>query len=147
VPDLALAVTVSRTLLGLAPLDINDHLNYYVTPQLLGGQVAWTRTQITSPWLDGAVTTNRVRQMVTEPLVIEVLGGTHGELKANVDTLVQAFIQDSFDLELTMGDAAYAYRCEAADYTLGWNGPRMMANQVQVTFSVPRQPTALLGVV
>jgi hypothetical protein len=145
VPELSFAVTVSRDLLALADLDINDHLTYYVSPQFLGGQVQWSRQQATSPFVDGSVTVSRFRQTVTEQIAIEVLAGTGAGLKANVDTLIDAFMQDSFILTVVSDGATYAYTCEAADYQLAWTGPRMIGHQAQVVLSVPRSPVALAG--
>lgn len=143
--DLSLSVTVSRTLLGLSDLPINDHVTYYVAPQFLGGQVQWNRQQVTSPFTDGAVTVYRNRQLVTEQIAVEVMARTGAELKAAVDTLIDAFLQDSFTLTVTSDGATYQYACEAADYALLWAGPRMIARQAQVMLSVPRQPAALAG--
>lgn len=145
-PDIALNATVSRTLLGLDPLDINDHDTYYLSPTFLGANVQWNRTQVTSPFMDGAVTTQRQRQMVTENITIEVLGGSAPGLKAAFDVLVSAFIQDSFTLTVGVGAATYRYACETSDYQLIWSGPRFVANQGQVVLQMPRQPVALAGV-
>jgi hypothetical protein len=147
VPDLAMSVTLSRTLLGLGDLEINDHLNYAVGPQLLGGTVAWNRQKATSPFLDGEVTTQRSRQNVTEQVAVEVYAGDAAELKANTAALITAFCQDSFVLTVTLEGTFYVYQCEAADVTIAWVGARMMAHQGQVTFAVPRQPVPLLGAV
>lgn len=144
-PDLGLSVVVSRDLLGLAGLEINDHLAYYVGPQLLGGQVAWNRQQVTSPFIDGQVTTWRTRQNVTEQLGVEVLGDTPGELNANLAVLLAAFIQDSFHLAVAIGAQSFEYACEAADYQVGWTGPRWVACQLQVVFAMPRQPVPVAG--
>lgn len=145
-PDLALHVTVSRTLLGLAALDINDHDTYYLAPAFLGANVQWNRTQVTSPFMDGAVTTQRQRQMVTENITVEVLADTGARLKTAMDQLVSAFIQDSFTVTVAIDGATYQYRCESADYQLIWNGSRMIEHQGQVVLQVPRQPAALSGV-
>jgi hypothetical protein len=147
-PDLGLAVTVSRTALGLADLDINDHVAYRCAAQLLGGQVTWRRNQVTSPWVDGAVTVSRAREMVTEQLGVEVFGADATELEAHVTTLIQAFQQSSFTLTVTVESLAHGYACEAADinYAQFWNGPRLVARQAQLVFSVPRQPVPTAGV-
>ena len=144
-PDLGLDVSVSRALLGLADLAINDHLAYYLSPQFLGGQVTWNRQQATSPFVDGAVTTYRTRGMVTEQLGVEVLGDTPGELDGNLAVLLAAFVQDSFHLAVAIGAQSWEYLCEAADYQVAWSGPRFIARQLQVLFGVPRQPVPVAG--
>jgi hypothetical protein len=145
VPDLALSVVITRTALALPPLELNDHIAYYVGPTFMGGSLAWSRTQIGSPWLDGMVTVHRSRQMVTEPVQLEVLGGDQAELDANMLAAVRAFSQSDFQLIVTLQGEARTYECEAADQTLLWTGPRAIAGQMQVTFQVPRQPVPSAG--
>lgn len=145
-PDLGLSVQLSRAALGLAPLEINDHVSYYVGPQLLGGQVQWTRQQASSPYLDGAVTTSRARQMVTEQIAVEVLGSTAVQVQARAVALVAAVLQDAFTLTLAADASTWSYTCEAADYQLVWSGPRLVARQLQVLLSLPRQPVPAAGV-
>lgn len=144
--DLSLHVVVTRDLLGLPDLDINDHASYYLSPTFLGGQVQWNRNQVTSPFMDGAVTTQRSRQMVNETVQLEVLGDGNAELKDNIDALILAVLQDSFELQVGVNNGAYRYQCETADYKLFWQGPRFMACQAQVELTIPRQPVALTGV-
>ena len=143
---LGMTVSVTRTQLGLPVLQINDHNAYYISQSFLGGQMSWTRNQVTSPYLDGAVTVNRTRGMVTEQVVVEVLGGpSQALLQANVATLLAAFSQDSYLLTVIIATTSYEYLCEAADYQIAWTGPRFFAKQAQVTFSMPRQPIPVVG--
>lgn len=146
-PDLDLAVAVTRTQLGLSELNICDHLNYYIAAtQFLGGTMSWTKNQITSPYTDGAFTVNRTRGQVTEPVTVEVLGETDTDLQTNLATLINAFSQDSFVLLIGIGAANYQYQCEAADVQLArWTVSGMLFKQQQVVFQVPRQPVAILG--
>lgn len=144
-PELGLSVVVGRGLLGLADLEINDHVSYYVAPQFLGGQVAWTRQQVTSPFCDGAVTTYRTRGVVSEQLGVEVLGDSPAEVNTGLAVLLAAFVQDSFAIAVAIGDQTWQYACEAADYQVAWSGPRWLANQLQVLFTVPRQPVPAVG--
>lgn len=144
-PDLGLTVTVTRTLLGLADLNINDHSVYALAPGTMGAQVTWNRTTVSSPYLDDAVTVNRMRGKVNEAVIIEVLGVDQAALASNVDALIKAFSQDHYTLTIGIGSQTYAYRCEAADYQMTWTGPRFVARQVQVVFQVPRSPIPTQG--
>lgn len=143
--DLSLTVLVTRGALGLGDLDINDHVNYYVTPTFLGGQVSWDRVEVTSPFIDGSVTVNRRRSKVQENIGIEVLGDSQADLATNLAALIAAFTQDGFALNIGVGAQAYQYACEAADYQLTWSGPRSIARQALVAFTVPRQPNPIAG--
>lgn len=144
-PDLSLSVSVTRTLLGLADLEVNDHVHSYVTPTFLGADRGWNRVAVTSPWLDGDVTVNRTRQKVTESLQLEVLGESLAEMDANALAILDAFDQSDFTITVTVGGQAHTYECEAADRSVLWTGPRMISSQLQITFQVPRQPVPLAG--
>lgn len=144
-PDLGMSVSISRDSLSLTPLDINDHLSYYVTADSFGRQVQWSRQKAESPFIDGDVTTYRTRQKVNSQIGVEVLGGSQAEVQANVNTLIQAFSQSQYDLSIAIGGANWQYDCEAADYQEVWTGPRWVARQLQVIFTVPNQPVPLIG--
>jgi hypothetical protein len=132
--------------MSLGVLDINDHSNYIVAgPEFMGGQISWDRTQVSSPFADGAVTTMRKRGVVTENVAVEVLGDDTTEVQANVKALVQAFMQDSFIMSVSFDSAVSTYQCEASDYKIVTSTPRWAAKQVQVMFSVPRHPIPLTG--
>jgi hypothetical protein len=144
--DVDLSVTISRTALGLGPLEIATSREYYLGTQFLGAAVQWDRQQVTSQWLDGAVTTSRHRQMVTEQLAVEVVGGDLREVQDRINELVRAFLQDSYVMTVKAGGSTRSYRCETADYQdLSWTTPRLAGAQGQVVLSVPRQPVALSG--
>lgn len=143
--DVALGVTVTRTLLGKPDLDINDHLNYQVAPQFLGAQVSWQRNQQTSPFLDGAITLFRTRSQVTEPIELEVYGDTVADATANAVAAIAAFCQDNFLLTATVATETFQYYCEAADYQISWTGPRWVAKQLHLLFSTPRRPLPVVG--
>lgn len=144
-PNISLSVSITRTGLGLVDLEINDHIHSYITPSFMGADSPWNRTAVTSPWLDGDVTVNRTRQKVTEPLQLEVLGGSLAEMDANAQALLEAFDQSDFHLIVDIGGQTHTYECEAADRTVLWTGPRMVEGQLQITFQVPRQPVPLVG--
>lgn len=143
--DLGLSASLTRPELGLDDLDINDHLNYYLSPNFMGGMVQWTRQQATSPFLDGAVTTYRSRQMVNENITLEVLGDTDAQMWDNVRALIACVCQSKYNLGLAVGSEVHQWMCEAADYQFNWNAPRIIANQVQLVINMPRQPVAIQG--
>ena len=151
--ELVLSVTISRALLGMDPLEINDQLAYKVAPGLMGGQVQWQRTTASSPYMDDDITVNRRRGRVTEPLLVEVFGRDEANpnasspaiLRANLDTLVRAMVQDSFEMKIVMDAQTYTYACEAADYGMQWTTPRFVARQLQVAFQIPRAPVPVSG--
>lgn len=143
--DLSLSVTLTRTLLGLPALELNDHDAYAVSPDFLGAMVTWRRNPVGSPFVDGEVDVYRTRPNVQENIGIEV-DGDGPELKANIDALVAAMIQDHFVLTTTTPVGVWAYNCFCADYAGQLTGPRLMFGRIKLMFQMPRHPVALSGV-
>jgi hypothetical protein len=138
--------SVSRPELGLADLNLNDHVNYYVAPGIFGGTVSWRRQTVQSPWIEGQFTVGAVRDQVEDKFVVEVLGADQPSLQVNLQNLIKAFSQSSFNLTVQLDTAYYTYACEASDYTIDWTNTRFMAKQVQVSFSLRRSPVPVNGV-
>ena len=143
--DIVLAASVSRGLLALPDLDINDHVNFYIAAQFWGAEETWERNVAGSPYVDGTVTVNRSRRNITQPVAVECLGSTQAALEANIAALKQAFYQDTFTLTVTTNSQAHAYACECADSTIGWTTGRIAGGIVQVVFQVPVKPIPLTG--
>jgi len=145
--DLGIIARVSRTLLGLSDLDINDHSNYVLAgPQPVQGAVQWDRQQISAPWVDGDITISRRRTNSTESISIYAAGSDQANLDANIGTLKDAFFQDRFVLQIIVGGSNHAWDCEAADLTqVLYDTSHVVARYVTVTFSVPRMPIPLAG--
>lgn len=139
-------VTVSRTLLGLGSLNINDHLVYELSTTVFGGSVAYQTTWISSPYVDGDIPHTRRRGNVTDTLGVYVMGETNKDVLTNMQTLVAAMQQDKYSLMLVYDGATYQYECHSADYTVGWDQANLNANKILVTFSVPRKPVPTKGV-
>ena len=143
------AASVTRPILGLANLNLNDHVNYYVSNSIFGGTVSWRRQTVQSPWIEGQFTVGAVRDQVEDKFVVEVLGGTANtqtSLQTNLQTLVAAFSQSYFNLTVQLDSAYYTYACEASDYTMDWTNTRWIAKQVQVSFNLRRSPVPINGV-
>lgn len=143
-PDLTLSVLVSRELLGLSDLELNDHSKFILAPSS-PGQITWQRQTASSIFVDDDVTIHRRRSKVTENIVIEVKGSDQGALQANLTEILNAFIQDNYTITTTFDSTEYQWLCEAADYQVIWDGPRVISKQVQVQLQVPRSPVPLQG--
>lgn len=144
--DLGMSVLVTRVALGLPDLELNDFVSYYVGAEFLGGQETFQRSQVGSPFLDGQVTTYRQMQNINETMQFEVLADDQDELRANVAALKDAFRQDSYTLNVTVGTQSYQFAFEAGDSQVSWSGPRFIANQLQVIITAQRKPLVLTGV-
>lgn len=139
-------VSVSRGELGLADLDLNDHVNYFVSATVFGGTVSWRRQTVQSPFVEGQFTVGAVRDQVEDKFAIEVKGAGQVELQDNLRTLIDAFSQSTFNLTLQLDAAPYTYSCEASDYAIDWTQTRWHNRQVLVTFSLRRSPVPVNGV-
>jgi hypothetical protein len=140
------AATVTRGSLGLSNLNIHDGLNYIVTNKILGAQVAWDKNQVSSPWVDGDVTISRRRPNVSEPFSIHVHGDDHADMKNNVQVLLEAFMQNQYNLAVTVGNQLFQYKCETADYQMEFDQSKMFATMTTINFQIPRRPVAVSGV-
>ena len=145
--DLNVVARVSRTLLGLGELDVNDHVNYVLAgPQAVSGAVNWDRRQVSAPWVDGDITISRRMASSTENLSFYVAGSTQADLDTHIATLKQAFFQDRYTFQMIVGGSNHAWDCEAADLTqVLYDTTHAFAKYVTVTFSVPRMPIPLAG--
>jgi hypothetical protein len=145
--DLSISALVSRTLLGLGDLNINDHSKYVLAgPMAFGGQVQWNRRQVEAPWVDGQITVERHRTNVTEPLSIYVAGTSLGDLDTNLGVLLAAFMQDRYTFQLVVGGANHAWDCESADVSqVLYDTAHVYNKYVTVTLAVPRKPIPLAG--
>lgn len=138
-------VTVSRLELGMPILDINDHVNYQVGDQILGGNQTWNRQTVKSPYVDGEIMVNRTRGQVQEQFAVQVFGDTQVAMQQNIATLIDAFSQFTYQLSIEMENATYTYQCDTSDYTVDWTNTRMMAKKALVKLQFPRSPKLVSG--
>lgn len=143
--DAVVTVAVTRTLLGLADLNLMDHLNYMTSATFLGAGVTYRRQQIKSPYVEGAITVNRVRDQVQDTIAIDVLADTQTRFQSNIQTLQAAFAQDSFQLKLTLDSVPWTWTCEASDYKMDWTVPRIHGLYGQVQYTLLRSPISVAG--
>jgi hypothetical protein len=143
--DPSVGVTISRTLLGLGDLNLNDHISYITSAAFFGAGVTYRRSQVKSPYVEGAITTNRVRDVVQDQVSIDVLAPDYGTFQTNIHTLQDAFAQDEFILTLTLNGVPWAWLCEAADYKMDWSVPRIFGLYGQVQYTLLRQPLSVTG--
>jgi hypothetical protein len=153
-PSFSLSVLVTRTQLGLADLQVNDNVNYKMSGNdFMNGQVTYERETVRSPYVEGEFTTNRRRSNVREQVAFDVFPGnstgisgvTKYALEANIQQLIAAFTQDAFIMTIvansgTTWQQEWYWACEAADYAVSMTGPRFIARQGIVAFSLIRNP-------
>jgi len=143
--DITLVAKVTRTALGLADLDINDHLNYSCGIPMLGGEKRWKRNSISSAYQRGEVENSATLGDVIETVTVEVKGSSYANMMANVATLREAFGQGQYQLKLTIDGTQHTWACKRADEQYDIVSGRIASRQVKWTFSVPRLPDAVAG--
>lgn len=135
--------TVSATANGL---NINDGTNYILVPQNLNpATVTYRRAQVTSPFVEGRFTVNRVLDAVEGEIEIDVIGSSQSALQTNIAALIAAFTADEYVLSITIDGATYSWDCEAADYAMLWVHERMHALRVPMRFAFQRSPVPASG--
>lgn len=144
--DLSVVAHVTRAQLAMADLDINDHSSYVIAgPAVMQGGISWDRKTVNAPWVDGDITVARRRTNSTEQLSVYVTGSDQAAMMTNVRTLRDAFIQDRYTLQITVGSAQNAWDCEAADYSVLYDTAHVYNRYVVVQFQIPRKPVPLVG--
>lgn len=140
-----LSVLITRTLLGLDPLEVNDHINYYVATS--GDiQIQWNKQTVRSPWVDGEITVQRSRGNVNRQLEIEVLGSDWQNCLANAQALATALSQDSFTMSWEWDGEVVEYLCEASEYSWKATKERWHAGRGIMTTNLIHKPTPTAGV-
>ena len=137
---LSVSLKITRQELDESPLELNDGAYLVASDGLRPGDIGYRREQVSSPWVDGEFTVHRHKESPEAQIVINVQGDSQSQLKAHIETLVKAFTQDEFDLELEINGAKWFWRGEAADHAIGWGRERRHALSVPVGFQFPRYP-------
>ena len=143
--NLSISALVTRTNLGLGDLNINSSPYRLGGPAILGGTQNWDRVTISSPYVDGDVTVTRRRTNVSDQLAVYVEGTDTANMFANIRTLIDAFSQDRYTLQINIGASSNQWDCEAADYSVVVDTPHMVAKYAVVNLNVLRKPNALTG--
>jgi hypothetical protein len=144
--DLPTTAVITRPILGGGDLNFNDHTNYVLAgPNVMGGTVQWDRQTVSAPWVDGDITVARRRGNVMDQITIYVTGSDQSALNSNISTLISAFTQDRFGMQISTGGANHAWDCECADYQVEWDTVHVYAKYVKVTFTIPRKPVPTAG--
>jgi hypothetical protein len=137
-------VHITRTLLSMGPLNLNDRVKYRWV-SLEPGQQKWRRQVVSSPFVDGSFTTHRSRDRREPTFVVDVMGSDESEMSTHMADLLEAFSQDTFQLGWTIDGEATLIQGEAADYQMNYENTRVAARRRQVAFTLPIQPIPITG--
>jgi hypothetical protein len=142
----SITCTLTRVNLGLADLNINDHLNFGIGAPILGATTSWRRQTVQSPYVESQWTVSAVRDLVQDQFAVNVFGADQVALQNNIKTLVAAISQSYYNLSLSLDAAVTTYACQASDYTIDWSKERLFARNVLVKIMLRRSPVAINGV-
>jgi hypothetical protein len=110
------------------------------------GQTIYSRVWATSAYVAGAVQVMSVAGMVAETLKVFVYEATdtdasQGQLQTDLNALIAAFTVPSYTLTFNLGDAAYSWTCNNADYAIdAFPALSVFGPALGVTFDIPRMP-------
>jgi hypothetical protein len=147
VPTTTLAGRITRTELGLADLVLFGSSPYHLLggagnedSSLQTGQMVRNNRTAESDFLDGAVLVHSRTGMRSLALTMLAYGSTEGDLKAKVETLVEAVSQFSWLLSITINGTEYVWSCWPADFGVAFGSAHIKAYVAQVNLTVPAAP-------
>lgn len=150
-PNLSLSVRVTRALLSLGDLGLQDPTNGYEVISGGPGTVGWRLTTVQSQYVHGNTLVSAVKDVSIAPLKIRVKASSHGTLDSRLDTLLDAFSQFSYFLGWTIeGVTEKLWLCQPANYSVSSDGAELskfhlMAKQYEVSLEIPRHPQPITG--
>lgn len=147
--------TISRAELGLDPLPLNVLGQVRVvsySSRAVGKVRGWAR----SPSMHGAVQTYSKKDVATVNLTLRFYASTKGSLDALIETYLEAFEQDRYDLSIVLNGQPTTWSCVDAEYRPvktdesgdGVDKFSLMASPMRHAFAfvIPVQPTPTVGV-
>lgn len=144
--DVSLSVLITR--FGLSPplnsLELNDD-PYTIGAEMDIGKVTQRRITAESPFVDGEFLTQVTKGQSQGTLQVWVSGSTILQVRANIESLVTAFSQFEYTITTTTDNAVWSYRCEPADYAVGFENVYLSAKYVPVALSFYRYPVPVQG--
>jgi hypothetical protein len=147
IADLSVAAVVTRTRLGLGNLDIDDGAKFILGRAIRVGAVTWRREAVESPYVHGRIPVLEVMGAAESSIEVYALGSSHASLNSNLGELIAAFTkQYDYDLVLNVEGVTHQWRCERADYEVGFVTETLLARVVPVKLTFHRHPIPIQGV-
>ena len=144
---MSLSITVSRTLLGLQPLELNSTTNGLAVVTFGPGVRTMRLERATSPVTDGSVLTNATADMQMARMVIRAYGTDRKTILDRLATVENALNQWSYTITVTMGSYTESYICQPANHARGASGvyqaDTLNGGWQDLNADIPRQPANL----
>lgn len=140
------AASVTRTELSLADLDLVDPGVFTIVPSSLDvGSAGNEVDTVDSKWVDGVIGIGKKKGPVTMSMTVEVDGADQDAVDANLEILVDAFSQLTYDLTISYDGNDNTWTCLAAQRIQPDYSAREYQLFVPVALTFLRQPTPVAG--
>lgn len=135
------SVLVTRTLLSLTDLQLSQSGKYYLPDGTFGGgETAQRRTTSESPQVKGRYPSSLVESGRSGNISVHVVS-TLAALQADVQTVIDALTQFTYQLTWQFDGLSGVWQCEKADWSLGASGTldtdHLKVNTQIIHFVVP----------
>lgn len=143
--DFPITVTVDRSELGFADLELSADEGYYVSRGGIGpGPSTKRRTYAESVFVPGQRLVHSVADQVEQTLRIRVQGTSLNDLFYKIELLNQAFAQFNYQLDVDVDGETFTWDCDEADIVVGeggnWNDLMLRSFTQMVDITFMRQP-------
>lgn len=139
------AAVITRTQLSLADLTLSSAPYRILRRDYDPGATSLRRQVATSPYIAGGVVVDAVADIGQGSLTVLTTSTSQANLRSALSTLVAAFTQASWELQVSYDGSVYRWACNAADYAPDWSFTPFDRWQWPVRFTFPRQPIAVSG--
>lgn len=138
-------LTVTRTSLSLPTLNLNDP-GVYAIRSFKRGRIRRRSTWVRASYVEGADLVGSVRDLVEMDLALDIEASTQATLQTRLDSLLDAFAQDSYTLTYGLDGTTYAWTCGPAEPDADIAQDIVIFGTVMpVGFIVPAQPVPTAG--
>lgn len=143
---LAITAYLTRTELALGNLQLNDGTYKLSAQGFDPGSVTHRNEYATSPYVQGGLLVNSVRDLAQGGFVVDIYATSHADLQTRIADLKAAVSdQRTYDYYVVIEGQTYAWRCDRSDYAVGWVHERLHALVVPFTVQFNRDPQPIQG--
>jgi hypothetical protein len=142
---MTVSVIVSRTMLGLEPLELEASIFGFEIVELGPGARTMKLKRAVSPVSDGNVLVGATADAGIARLRVRCFGEEVATVFSKVAEVEAAFNQWSYTMTVTIEGAVEVWRCQPANHARGvagtYDAGRLLVGHMQdVTLDIPRQP-------
>lgn len=123
-------------------LQLEDDVNgYWIEAGTFASRdITYRQILLNTPWTEGSVAVQSVRENIVEPLSIFVTGPDHYTFDQRVQTVTGALEQLAYQVVRVIGNSQETWDCIPAQYTIVTQQEYLVATMGLIRAQVPRQP-------